>query len=94
MLPSIRTSIKDAEALVQDTDSLVFMSRIVESIVALAHSKARLKIFEKVRIWQLVVDILTNRAWTVSAVVTHASSSGAPSWHLTREHWQENESKE
>ena len=50
MLPSIRTSIKDAEALVQDTDSLVFMSRIVESIVALAHSKARLKIFEKVRI--------------------------------------------
>ena len=44
LIPSIGTGIKHTEALVQDTDSLVLVSRIVIGIVTLTHRETSLKI--------------------------------------------------
>ena len=43
-LPSIGTGIKHTEALVQDTDGLVFMSWVVIGIVTLTHCETSLEI--------------------------------------------------
>ena len=43
-LPSVWTGIEYAEALVQDTDGLVLVGRVVIGIVTLTHRKTRLEI--------------------------------------------------